>query len=76
MPFEILDSFRPEMSSDWISEIEKTNVIIKQLEKSKINSIFSPTDPDLKDRKQLAISYNVLMQAHLRRFLCLIDSME
>jgi hypothetical protein len=59
MPFEILDSFRPEMSSDWISEIEK---IIKQLEKSKINSIFSPTDPDLKDRKQLAISYNVLMQ--------------
>ena len=73
MPFEILDSFRPEMSSDWISEIEK---IIKQLEKSKINSIFSPTDPDLKDRKQLAISYNVLMQAHLRRFLCLIDSME
>lgn len=35
MPFEILDSFRPEMSSDWISEIEKTNVIIKQLEKSK-----------------------------------------
>jgi hypothetical protein len=76
MPFEILDAFRAEMSGDWISEIEKTNIIIKKLEESKIDSILSPTDPDPKDRKQLAISYNVLMQTHLRRFLCLIDSME
>jgi len=76
MPFEILESFRSKMSDDWISQIGETNKIIEGLEKRKVDFIPLPNPPDANSKEHLNRSYNVLMQAHLRRFLCLIDSME
>lgn len=76
MPFEISESLKKEMIPDWISQIEKYNNAIEVLKRSKVDFMALPNPPDAKNKEQLNRNYNVLMQAHLRRFLCLIDSME
>lgn len=76
MPFELLNSFRSELSDASIAQIGETNRLIAVLEKRKVDFIAIPNLPDAKNKEHLCHIYNVLMQAHLRRFLCLIDSME
>jgi hypothetical protein len=76
MPFETPDFLRKEMSDDWIAQITETNRIIKELEKRKVDLIALPHPPDVTNKHHMNRAYNVLMQAHLRRFLCLIDCME
>ena len=73
MAFEIDRFFRPEMSDDWIAQIGKTNQAIDELKKRKIDFIALPDPPDPTNKEHLTRSYDTLMQAHLRRFLCLID---
>ncbi|MGB7976501.1 MAG: hypothetical protein WCF81_19615 [Roseiarcus sp.] len=76
MPFEISESLKKEMTSEWISQIGRYNHDIEALKKSKVNLIALSKPPDPKNKEQLNCIYGVLMQAHLRRFLCLIDGME
>jgi hypothetical protein len=76
MSFEIPESFRPEMSDEWIDQIEQTNRIISEIEKRKVDFIPLPNPPDATKKEHMKRGYSTLMQAHLRRFLCLIDCME
>ena len=64
------------MSDKWIAQIEQTNRIIEQIEKHKVDVILLPNPPDATNKEHFIRAYNVLMQAHLRRFLCLVDCME
>jgi hypothetical protein len=76
MPFELSDALKAQMTDDWVTQIDQTQRILRVIEKRRVDFIALPNPPDLTNKEHLNRSYNVLIQSHLRRFLCLIDAME